>query len=223
MFFCESFEHLPASDRKAALSLFAERKSPWSAHAYAVVWKGGVAQLWVWPLELEGAGGGIAFPEALIFPKAERPGVRLVQCSNGFLLQHWAQNTLLAETWFPGQPGDQDIAWFCRARSLPVLRAGSLETVSEAQASPWRDFRKPLPRWVRDRRGGAVWLASTCVLLLLAIPVSSGLKARYQADLYSEELEQARAAASELLAVRGKARRDAFRRLVRLGFEIPMR
>lgn len=167
--------------------------------------------MWLWPAHVAGQTSATEIPETLFIPKSKTPGIQLVQCFRGYLLQHWGDNLLLAEAWFPELPNGARVGWFCRSQGLsgspPKLPAPVTETLS----SPWSSFRKPLPGWVSDRRAGIGWVIVALALVLFTLPITSGLKAGLLADDYTRELEQARVEASELLAMRGQARRDAYR------------
>lgn len=218
--------HVPSAQRRQALGHQIESISPWVRTGHYVVWRDGVAQLWLWDAErvdtaLAGAGlsplaylrlkGSVRLPETIFLARGDRDGVISRACAVGWDVQRWQADILRASRWYMTQPTASDLAWFLRSQGLD----GNSDTLTFGQVShltvAWPGGRPPPWQWLRMHRQAVAYGLGFLLVLTLSLQLTAGLRWWRLEDNYHAQSAALQASTTDLLRARGEARRESAR------------
>ena len=170
----ESFAHVAANRRPAALRLQLPVWSPFANTGHHCVWAGAEAMVWLWDADavqvdaaavagFEGrhAAAARVRPETVFRPR-QQDGACLARCQAGAELQFWRDAVLVDSFWSPAPPAAGRQAWFLQRQGLAA--ATSLPALPEAAiaAEPWDSPGRPVD-WLAARE----WPLAVAVLAVL--------------------------------------------------------
>ena len=225
-YFSANLGHVPASQRKQALQHLVEGQCPWRWPGHAVVWQDGVAQVWVWDqTDLEAAlaaqsavapgalwrGAAICLPESVYYSKPAQDGMRLQRCQQGYELQYWQEQCLLASRWYACEPTAAEVLWFARSQAIAASVSRPTPVDAQPQALPWPGARPPVWHWLFARRKSALVVATAAAVLLVSLQLTAGLRWSVLAQDYQRQTQALEQSATEVLHARGEARRARHR------------
>lgn len=218
-FACIDLSNVQKAKRHQALTQKIKLLSSWSDPAFAVAWKGGVAQVWFWSTShvnslLENQGHDVSavlyrpefFSEVMFWQKAHTDGLHLYKATLGVDAQYWKQGLLTASQWFPSMPSSAQLQRL--ARTFGLSGAVSDLTLQEPVflEKAWDGVAFSFLDHLFDRRSQILVYATAISLLVASLQLTSVGKWSYQlVDLQAQTDELARSA-EPLLTARSAAR-----------------
>lgn len=228
---CESFAHVAANRRRAALRLQLPVWSPFANTGYHCVWAGAEAMVWLWdadavrPAAIAEAGfephhaaAAHVLPETVFHPR-QADGAYLINCTTpagqdgqeeGAEMQFWRGGTLVDSFWSPEPPDAARQASFLQRHGLPAETPVAASTAPLA-AEPWASPVSP-GDWLAAREWPLA-VAATALLLAAALwhearywrvsAAAAAVEAEF--DARQSELGPALAGRDELLRLRRRA------------------
>ena len=185
---CESFAHVVANRRRAALRLQLPVWSPFANTGHHCVWAGAEAMVWLWdadavrPVPVTEAGfephhaaAAHVRPETVFHPR-QADGVYLINCAapagqdgqdgEGAELQLWRGGALADSFWASEPPDAARQAWFLQRHGLPA-ETPVLASAAPLAAEPWASPVSP-GDWLAEREWPLA-VAATALLLAAAL------------------------------------------------------
>lgn len=208
--------HVPRNERQQALELKLAVLSPFRQSGQYVVWKDGIAQIWLWDQQLcdqaeqtltELSANYRRIPETLMQPplssEDDKPHVRLVSQRQGYDLQVWQQGVLLLSHCYPAMPAVEQYQHLLRGvHGLEMPGALSAESVATLP-KPWATSAaiSAIGEWER----WTPYALSALLLMGTVFNIGQGLTWWWSGKDIRAESQTLAAEIEPILSARGKA------------------